>query len=185
MDVHTRIVDAAIQRLATAGYDGLSISSVSRISGLSRPTIYAHFGGLDQLVSEALQTAAVQVISRVIEHAREEATTAADYVVEVMIAARTEFRSSPALAPIAFPERGSILFDGDAVGPRALELSRSFLLPLVEFQPDLEHELDEIAETCLRWLVSLVHFESARSRSDAELRAYLHRHLISGLNVTA
>lgn len=185
MDVHTRIVDAAIQRLATAGYDGLSISSVSRLSGLSRPTIYAHFGGLDQLVAEALEAAAVRVISRVIERAREEATTAADYVVEVMIAARAEFRSSPALAPIAFPERGSILFDGDAVGPRALELSRSFLLPLVEFQPDLEPELDEIAETCLRWLVSLVLFESARSRSDAQLRTYLHRHLISGLNVTS
>lgn len=185
MDVHTRIVDAAIQRLATAGYDGLSISSVSRISGLSRPTIYAHFGGLDQLASEALEKAAIQAISRVIERAREEATTAADYVVEVMIAARAEIRSSPALAPIAYPERGSILFDGDAVGPRALELSRSFLLPLVEFQPELEHELDEIAETCLRWLVSLVHFESARSRSEAKLRAYLHRHLIGGLNVTA
>lgn len=185
MDVHTRIVDAAIQRMAAAGYEGLSISSVARLSGLSRPTIYAHFGTLDQLVAEALEKAAVQVISRVIERAREEAATAADYVVEVMVAARAEFRRSPALAPIAFPQHGTILFDGNAVGPGALELSRSFLLPLLEFQPELEPDLEEIAETCLRWLVSLVQFESARSRSDAKLRAYLHRHLIAGLGVTA
>ncbi|MFC7342844.1 TetR/AcrR family transcriptional regulator [Saccharopolyspora griseoalba] len=184
MDVHTRIVAAAIDRIAAAGYDGLSISAVSRLSGVSRPTIYAHFGSLEQLAAEALEVAAVRVISRVVERARE-AGSAADYVVEVMVAARAEFRSQPALAPIAFPQRGSILFDGDPIGPGALELSRSFLLPLLEFDPELEPELDEISETTLRFLISLVMFESSTSRSDDKLRAYLHRRLVPALGVTS
>lgn len=184
MDVHAKIVDAAIDRIATAGYDGLSISVVSRLSGVSRPTIYAHFGSLEQLATEALERAAVRVISRVVERARS-AATAGDYVVEVIVAARTEFRTRPALAPIAFPQRGTVLFDGDPVGPGALELSRSFLLPLLEFEPALEADLDEIAETTLRFLISLVMFESATSRSDEKLRAYLHRRLVPALGVTS
>lgn len=159
MDVQERILEAAIDRLGAAGYDGLTISAVATRSGVSRPTVYAHFGTREKLISETVKLAAARVLTRIVEQARD-ATTAAEHTVEVMVAARAEFRRQPALAPIAFPQRGTHLFDGDALGPDAMEMARAFLAPLLAFEPRLEAELDEIAETCVRFLVSLVLFES-------------------------
>lgn len=182
MSVEERILEAAAERLAAVGAEGLTISSVAETSGVSRPTVYAHFGTREQLMSAALQRTADRVLTRVTEQARG-AATAADYVVEVVLAARTEFRHQPALAPVAFPQRGTILFDGDVLGPRALAMTRSFLAPLLEFDPRLAPQLDEIAETSIRFLLSLILFDSDNSRSDSRLREYLHRRLVPALGL--
>lgn len=164
------------------GPEAVTISSVAAGSGVSRPTVYAHVGSREQLLSEALQRAASRVITHVTERARG-ATTAGDYVVEMVVAARAEFRSQPAMAPVAFPMRGNILFDGDALGPGALAMARSFLAPLEEFEPRLSAELDEIAEVCTRWLLSVVLFDSERSSTDERLRAFLRRRLLPSLDL--
>lgn len=182
MNVEERILEAAVAQLAAVGAEGLTISSVAETSGVSRPTVYAHFGSREQLMSAALQRTADRVLTRVTEQARD-AATAADYVVEVVLAARTEFRHQPALAPVAFPQRGTILFDGDVLGPRALAMTRSFLAPLLEFDPRLAPQLDEIAETSIRFLLSLILFDSENSRSDDRLREYLHRRLVPALGL--
>ncbi|MDT7664406.1 MAG: hypothetical protein QOD04_3962, partial [Pseudonocardiales bacterium] len=44
-------------------------------------------------------------------------------------------------------------------------------------------DLDEIAETMVRFLFSLVMFESERSASDDRLRGYLHRRLVPALGL--
>lgn len=182
MDVETRILEAAIDRVAAAGYDGTTISAVAAGSGVSRPTVYAHFGTREKLLSEAMKLAASRVLTRIVDQAKG-ATTAAEHAVEVMIAARAEFRRQPALAPLAFPQRGTLLFDGDTLGPEAVRMAREFLAPLLDFEPRLEPELDEIAETCMRFLVSLVLFESETSRSDERLRGFLHRRLVPALGL--
>lgn len=182
MDVAARILEAAIDRLESSGYDGLTISAVAALSGVSRPTVYAHFGTREKLVSETVKLAAARVLTRIVEQAKD-ATTAAEHTVEVMIAARAEFRRQPSLAPLAFPQRGTMLFDGDALGPDTMEMARAFLAPVLEFEPRLEPELDEIAETCVRLLVSLVLFESPTSRSDERLRHYLYRRLVPALGL--
>lgn len=182
MNVEERILEAAVAQLAAVGAEGLTISSVAETSGVSRPTVYAHFGTREQLMSAALQRTADRVLTRVTEQARD-AATAADYVVEVVLAARTEFRHQPALAPVAFPQRGTILFDGDVLGPRALAMTRSFLAPLLEYDPQLAPQLDEIAETSIRFLLSLILFDSDNSRSDDRLREYLHRRLVPALGL--
>lgn len=182
MSVEERILEAAVERLAAVGAEGLTMSAVAEASGVSRPTVYAHFGSRDRLMSAALQVTTDRVLTRVTEQARGVAT-AADYVVEVVLAARTEFRSQPALAPVAFPQRGTILFDGDVLGPQALAMTRSFLAPLLEFDPRLASQMDEIAETSIRFLLSLVLFDSDTSRSDARLRDFLHRRLVPALGL--
>lgn len=180
MDARARILEAAVECLGRGGYAGTTITAVARLAGLSRPSVYAHFGTREQLVSQALRQEAGEVVERVTAQARR-ASTAADFVVEATIAVRAEFRSRPALAPLAFPERSSPSLGHEAIGPEAMAMARAVLTPLLEYEPSLAEEIDEIAETLIRWTLSLAMFESDLSASDERLRAYLHRRLVPAL----
>jgi AcrR family transcriptional regulator len=182
MDVEARILRAAVEVLSSAGFAGMTISAVARVAGVSRPTVYAHYGDRESLVSAVLGSVTTEVASRVVSEARS-APTAAEFVVEVLVALRRDFRQQPALAPLAFPQYGSTIFDGDAMGANGIAIARSFLTPLLDFHPELRDDLDEIAETMVRFLFSLVMFESERSASDDRLRGYLHRRLVPALGL--
>lgn len=185
MDAEARILGAAVELLAAGGYDGLTISAVARTSGVSRPTVYAHFGTRERLVSEALKLVATDIAARVIRRTSS-ASSGAEYLVESVLAVCREFRRQPALAPLAFPQRGSTIFDDDTLGPDSLAMASEFLRPLLAFHPELADDMEEIAETVVRMFLSLVMFESRLSADDDRLRSYLHRRLIPaiGLPVT-
>jgi AcrR family transcriptional regulator len=182
VDVEARILLAAIEVLSSAGFDGVTISAVARAAGVSRPTVYAYYGDRESLVTAVVGSVATEVAARVVAEARS-APTSAEFVVEVLVALRRDFRRQPALAPLAFPQYGSTIFDGDAIGPEGLAVARGFLAPLLDFHPDLADDLDEIAETMVRFLFSLIMFESERSASDRDLRGYLHRRLVPALGL--
>src|SRR5882757_5593045 len=79
MDVEARILRAAIEVLSSAGFAGVTISAVARVAGVSRPTVYAHYGDRESLVSAVLGSVTTEVASRVISEARS-APTAAEFV---------------------------------------------------------------------------------------------------------
>src|SRR6188768_942980 len=50
--MRTQLVEAAAQRLAEHGRDGLSVRSLAADVGASTQVVYTHFDGLDELVAE-------------------------------------------------------------------------------------------------------------------------------------
>jgi AcrR family transcriptional regulator len=125
MDAETRILEAAVELLANAGYDGLTISAVARASGVSRPTVYAHFGTRERLVSEALTLVATDIAARVMRRTGS-ASSGAEFLVESVVAVCREFRRQPALAPLAFPQRGTTIVDDASVPDQAPRLRIHF-----------------------------------------------------------
>jgi AcrR family transcriptional regulator len=182
VDVRRRILDAAIEVLAASGFDGASLSEVAARAGVSRPTVYRHFGSREQLVSAALLRLSEEIVQRVWAAAGQ-ATTAAELVVEATIRARYEFRTQPALAPIAFPESGSFGLARASLSTDAVSLATRFLAPLLDHQPELADEMDEIAETVIRFLLSLVWFDGDAGMDDDRLRGYLHRRMVPALGI--
>ncbi|MBY6706774.1 MULTISPECIES: TetR/AcrR family transcriptional regulator [unclassified Rhodococcus (in: high G+C Gram-positive bacteria)] len=180
--VRERILAAAVRRLELGGFDGVTISSVADEAGVSRPTVYAHFGTRDALVSDALQDVSSRVIGSVVS-AVGERESVSEFVVEAMVAARAAFRSSPALAPLVHPGRGTVIYDGSAFGIDALSLTRSFLTPLVGAPAEAGGDLDEVADLCIRMFLSVVQFDSEATRSDDALRGYLRRRLVPVLDL--
>jgi AcrR family transcriptional regulator len=181
VDVRTRILDAAVACLAASGFSGTSLSAVAGRAGVSRPTVYRHFGSREQLVSAALLRLSEQVVERIREGAQG-AGSAAELVVEATMRARYELRTQPALAPVAHPDRSASALARVGLSAEGLAMTKRFLSPVLEFQPELEAELDEIAETVVRFLMSLVWFDGDRADDDA-LRGYLHRRLVPALGI--
>jgi hypothetical protein len=67
--------------------------------------------------------------------------------------------------------------------PDVVATVRHFLEPILSYLPDREPELDEMTETYMRFLLSLLTFESTATRSQDSLRSYLHRVLVPALGL--
>lgn len=176
-----RLVDAAIACIVRHGIERTSISAVAAVAGVSRPTVYAHFDSREALIAAALGKADAAIADQVAAAARRRSGTAADFVVEALVAARREFRAAPALNPVGWlrSEPGA---DRDPLSGRALGIARTILAPVAEYDPLLEPHIDEIAETLVRWLLSLLMFDSERTSDEAVLRAYLRRAVVPALD---
>ncbi|GAA4550094.1 helix-turn-helix domain-containing protein [Pseudonocardia xishanensis] len=182
MDVRRRILDAAVEVLTLSGFDAASLSEVAARAGVSRPTVYRHFGSREQLVSAALLRLSGEIVERIWTTANQ-AGSAAELVVEATLRARYEFRTQPALAPIAFPERATFELARWSLSPDAVAMTKRYLAPLLDHQPELADQMDEIAETVIRFVLSLVWFDGHTGATDDELRGYLHRRLVPALGI--
>ncbi|MBL7501420.1 TetR/AcrR family transcriptional regulator [Frankia sp. CNm7] len=175
-----KIIDATVTCIRRHGLERTSISAIATIAGVSRPTVYAYFETREALVSLALEQAGRSIAERVVAAARRRSKTAGDFAVEALIAARREFRAEPALHPISQAPADAWAAN-QALSENSLEIARSILEPITSYDPSLESRLDEITETLIRWLLSLLIFDSDRTSSDTKLRAYLRRSVVPAI----
>jgi AcrR family transcriptional regulator len=179
-----KIVDAAIACIRRQGVEHTSISAVAVMAGVSRPTVYAHFDTREALISAAMEKADAAIAGQVVAAASRRSKTAADFVVEALIAARREFRAQPAFNPADWL-RADPLAAEQTLSCRALAVARTILAPIAGYEPALGPQLDEIAETMVRWLLSLLMFDSDRTSTEARLRSYLRRAVVPALGIPA
>jgi AcrR family transcriptional regulator len=50
-DTTTRLLEAAVEQVATTGYDGLTVRNVARAAGVSPATAYTYFGSKEHLLA--------------------------------------------------------------------------------------------------------------------------------------
>ncbi|WP_316574482.1 MULTISPECIES: TetR/AcrR family transcriptional regulator [Nocardia] len=180
-DPRDRIIEAASRCLERFGVDRTSITAIAREAGVSRQTVYNHFTTREDIILEAVQTAATAASERILATARTQPTAAA-FVVELCLAAMAEFRRNPAISPL-IPVLDWPQTRAHALEPDVIATVRHFLEPILSYLPEREPFLDEMTETYLRFELSLLTIESARSRSPEMLRSYLHRVLVPALGL--
>ncbi|GAA3392691.1 TetR/AcrR family transcriptional regulator [Cryptosporangium minutisporangium] len=169
-----KIVDATLSCIRQYGIERTSISAVAACAGVSRPTVYAYFPTRDAMVAAAMERSGAAVASRVVASARRRARTAGEFAVEALVVARREFRKEPAFYPISHARTDPWATD-QRLTEESLALTRSILEPIVDYDPRLAPHLDEITETLVRWLLSLLMYDTKRTSNEARLRAYLRR----------
>lgn len=173
-DARRTIVEATRDCIRQYGLERTSISAIAVAAGVSRPTVYAYFPSRDALVAAAMEQTAAAVASRVAAAARRRARTAPEFAVEALVSARREFRTEPAFYPISHARTDPWAVDQQLTG-ESLALARSILDPIVDYDARLAPHLDEITETLVRWLLSVLMYDTERTSSEAKLRAYLRR----------
>jgi AcrR family transcriptional regulator len=175
-----KIIDATVTCIRRHGLERTSISAIATIAGVSRPTVYAYFDTREALVSVALEQAGASIAERVVAAARRRSRTAGDFAVEVLVAARREFRAEPALHPISRAPADPWATN-QALSEVSLRVAGNILKPITSYDPALEDRLDEISETLVRWLLSLLMYDSDRTSTDTRLRAYLRRCVVPAI----
>lgn len=181
MTARQRILDAVEALIGTGGFRAVSVASAAAAAGVSRQTVYANFGTLQDLITEVV----TEVSTRTLVEIGERIDSIADpgeYVVELIVAARDQFRRTPALAVLVFPDSGNPLFDVDMFA-NATPMAERFVAPLFERAPQLADRQADVVEVLLRTGMSVQMFDSDLIRSDAGLRGYLTRTLLPALGL--
>jgi AcrR family transcriptional regulator len=182
MDSRARIITATLDCLSRMGIEHTSISAVAERARVSRPTIYAHFGTREVLISAALEEAGLAMVRDLLDDLKM-VDSAADFAVNSCLGVLAGLRASPMRAVFEDRSVTGPTYLQEALTPRVLTMAVEFVRPLSAYQPSLEAELPEIAETMIRWVLSLLMFDSEVSLSDELLRAYLYRRLIPALGI--
>lgn len=170
-EARRRILAGAIRSIARHGLERSSIASTAREAGMSRQTVYAYYANREDLLRDAITTAALELMDEVVQKAAG-ATSAADFLVELTVRVIQGVRRHPAIS--------SMLYSLDSPQGREMTMSPAIrsvvidtLTPVLRHDPTLEPRLDEIAETQLRLTVSLLTYPSERTADDDTLRSYL------------
>ena len=181
-DTRERLIAGTLTCLRDEGVSGTTIAAVSRASGLSRPTIYAHFSSLDELIHQAVEEAAVALSER-INSELATAATPEDGIVEYVVAAHREFRADPVVALVVHTSLLPGVVERGAISAHTVALASPQMRALLRDDPEALSRLDEIVETTTRFLLSVLSYSSVNTASDAKLRAYLQRTLAPALGL--
>ena len=182
-DTRDRLIQGTLACLRSRGVAGTTIAAVARESGLSRPTIYAHFETLEALIHQAVEDAAVQ-LSAQIAHEAERVSTPGERIVEFVVTAHREFKADPVVALVMDISVAPGLADHGLLSPAMFRLARGPMRATLREDADALERLDEIIETVIRFLLSVLMFGSDNTRTDERLRRYLRRSMLPALRLT-
>ncbi|TCN51218.1 TetR family transcriptional regulator [Rhodococcus sp. SMB37] len=175
MRSRTKVLDATLALITRDGFDAVSIAGVAKAAGVSRQTVYSIFGSREDLVSQAVASAALGGLDDVLT--RLDGTgSPCEYLVELLVAGRAAVRGNPVLSALHRSGREHPFFDTGMVS-RAKPVVRQLLAPMSEKYPETVPEIDDIADIALVLGLSVVLFDDPEMHSDDELRRFLTRWL--------
>ncbi|WP_232680937.1 TetR/AcrR family transcriptional regulator [Nocardioides sp. R-C-SC26] len=173
------LISATLACLRRADAD-VSIAAVAREAGVSRQTVYGHFRDSDDLVHHATSAAAIALGGRIRDHVEQYTDDPVDGLVEFIVVAYREFSADPVAASIIDVTVHQTITPPGAMS-EVFRYASAFMPASYWSDPVFEGRADEVVETAVRWLLSLLTYPSPHTRDDAALRAYLQRNLAPAL----
>ncbi|WP_329087332.1 TetR/AcrR family transcriptional regulator [Actinomadura citrea] len=182
-EARQRIVDATVRCIDRHGVAKTTLSDVANELGVTRQTVYRHFGRISDIIGEVAAQGAESFVDRLIAHLQGIGDPA-EAVVEGMLFCVRTIPNEPRLSLLLQLEdsaafgRGATTADAIAYGAEMLQ----------RFPVDWaaagvgEDDLDGLAEIVMRLLTSLLQHPSEPPRDEAEVRAVLNRWLAPGLS---
>jgi AcrR family transcriptional regulator len=183
-DTRERLLSGTLACLRQFGVEGTTIAAVSRESGLSRPTIYAHFNTLEELIHRAVEGAAVELSARIADGLTG-AASPADAMVEFVVTAHREFKADPVVALVVDMSLDPGLAGHGEISPAMFRLTRGPMRAMLAGETEALEHLDDIIETLVRFLLSVLSYSSDNTRDDDRLRAYLRRSMVPALGLSS
>ncbi|CBL44692.1 Transcriptional regulator [gamma proteobacterium HdN1] len=182
MDTRTRIMEAALVCVQRWGIEKVTLNEIAQEAGVTRPTVYSHFGSRDEIVQVALMQYGMVFSEKLLRHVSR-FPTAQQRVVETMVFALKHLPKEPALALLQETSLGGF-FNAYALSvPASNAIRRDLFRTILGDASPPEDELDELTEVATRFLLSLLTMQSSKKRSDRELRGFLERRLIPALGL--
>ncbi|WP_419994545.1 TetR/AcrR family transcriptional regulator [Streptomyces boninensis] len=178
-----RIIDATVRCIDRHGVQKTTLSDVAAELGVTRQTVYRHFGSISDIFGEVAAQGADAFVERLIAHLQGSKDPAEAVVEGIVFCVRT-IPADPRLSLLlqrgdttAFG-RGATTGDTIAYGAKML---RRFPVDWAAAGIG-EDDLGGLAEIIMRLLTSLLEHPGETAQDDARLRALLRRWLAPALS---
>ncbi|MFE7652252.1 TetR/AcrR family transcriptional regulator [Streptomyces bottropensis] len=185
-EARQRIIDATARCIDRHGVTKTTLSDVAGELGVTRQTVYRHFGRISDIIGEVAAQGAESFVDLMIAHLQG-ITDPAEAVVEGMVFCVRTIPTEPRLSLLlqlgdttAFG-RGATTGDTIAYGAKMLQ---RFPVDWAAAGID-EDALNGLAEIIMRLLTSLLQHPSEPPQDETRLRTFLNRWLAPALSRTA
>lgn len=181
-DTRQRILDAAIRCVQGFGIDKTNMNDIAREAGLTRPTVYKHFGNRDEVVQAALLESGYSFAARVKKHVQRYAT-AEQRLVEALMFAYRQLPKEPYLELITKGNITQMVNETALTSAEGQAICLDIFATVLEGRDELAADMAEIIELSTRLLLSFLMIEGPVKRSDRQLRDLLTRRLLPALGM--
>ncbi|WP_406489857.1 TetR/AcrR family transcriptional regulator [Streptomyces phaeochromogenes] len=185
-EARQRIIDATARCIDRHGVTKTTLSDVAGELGVTRQTVYRHFGRISDIIGEVAAQGAESFVDLMIAHLQG-ITDPAEAVVEGMVFCVRTIPTEPRLSLLlqlgdttAFG-RGATTRETIAYGAKMLQ---RFPVDWAAVGID-EDDLNGLAEIIMRLLTSLLQHPSEPPQDETRLRSFLHRWLAPALSGTS
>ncbi|MER5228247.1 TetR/AcrR family transcriptional regulator [Streptomyces flaveus] len=185
-EARQRIIDATARCIDRHGVTKTTLSDVAGELGVTRQTVYRHFGRISDIIGEVAAQGAESFVDLMIAHLQG-ITDPAEAVVEGMVFCVRTIPTEPRLSLLlqlgdttAFG-RGATTRETIAYGAKMLQ---RFPVDWAAAGID-EDDLNGLAEIIMRLLTSLLQHPSEPPQEETRLRTFLHRWLAPALSGTS
>jgi len=174
-----QILNATMVCLIHHGPKGTNISSIATQASVSRPTVYAYFETLPELLQEAISRGTQLLCQSITEHARSQ-PTAEDRLVAAFEHILSLSQQVDVLRqPMSFHLPDT---DRDVLPDEAIIAARQVLAHLLDDLSGDDDQLNEMAETAVRFFLSLAAFKRPLGR-DADIAGYVRRVILPAMGL--
>jgi AcrR family transcriptional regulator len=181
-EARRRLAMIAMDCFAERGMRKAFMAEVARVAGISRPTLYSYYASKESLIFGAMELEFQSWLKR--QHRRiTRYDTVQERLVEGVLYALTELPKSRVLKFIADPEYIHFVAEDDPGMERSLDNNVRALEPIFELAPELRERGREVAEIVLRTMTSFLQYRIGKSRSNRELRDFMHRTLVPAVGL--
>ncbi|MFI9169833.1 TetR/AcrR family transcriptional regulator [Streptomyces lincolnensis] len=185
-EARQRIIDATARCIDRHGVTKTTLSDVAGELGVTRQTVYRHFGRISDIIGEVAAQGAESFVDLMIAHLQG-TTDPAEAVVEGMVFCVRTIPTEPRLSLLlqlgdttAFG-RGATTRETIAYGAKMLQ---RFPVDWAAAGID-EDDLNGLAEIIMRLLTSLLQHPNEPPQDETRLRAFLNRWLAPALSRTS
>ena len=176
-NTRAQILNAAMICIMTLGPSRANISNIAEQAGVSRPTVYAHFETLEDLVQDAISEG-ITVLLRSLDSHASQYSTPHERITETFIflldlSQRVDVLSKPMSFEIPDGRR-------DIIPPEAIDAARGLLTSMMDDNLEATDRAaaDERAETAVRFFLSLAAF-----RRTEDVRGYIERVILPAMGL--
>lgn len=170
-----QIMNATMICIITLGPARTNISSVASQAGVSRPTVYAHFETLEDLIQESVSKGVGLLIGSIELHAANFETPRERLVEAFLRLLELADQVDVLRRPMSFEIPSS---SRDRIPQEGIDAARKVLTNLLDGDLPDDKAADERAETAVRLFLSL-----AAYRRDDDVRGYIERVALPALGL--
>lgn len=177
-----QILDATVLCVKRWGIERFTINDVMREANVARSTIYKYYQSKEEIIRHALLQSAYQFGEKLFIYIGD-FDTAEERMIESMLYAFKSLPEEPSLALISDATFAEILREHMLTTEAGVDIASALMTVILQDDSYSKEELQEVSETVMRMMLSMLTLHSPSPRTDDQMRGYIARRLLPSVGL--
>lgn len=178
-----QILDAAIACVKRWGIERVTLNDIADEARVARSTVYNYYSNRDEVIRAALLQSAYGFGAKLMDYIMP-FPTPEERLIEAVLYGLRILPDEPSLVLLSDSSLSQMVKEHSLTTPEGLDIGTALLKVILGEEKRSDADIEEMADASIRFLLSMVTMQSAKARSEDQLRGYVARRLLPALGLT-